>query len=70
VRDPAKELAWITWLDTRVENATAGLKEYSVTETRCRAIWLHLQWLRRAKNLIPPIFTHVKALRGQKIVRH
>ncbi|KAJ6603628.1 hypothetical protein DFH09DRAFT_1124738 [Mycena vulgaris] len=66
-RDPAKELAWKTWLDMRVENAAAGLKEYAVTETRCRAIWLHLLWLRRAKDSIPPILTHVKALRGQTV---
>ncbi|KAJ6471749.1 hypothetical protein C8R47DRAFT_1324836 [Mycena vitilis] len=63
--------SWKTWLLTSASNiATSATlcKERSVRRRTCRAIWLHIMWLRREKKLIPQAqMNNVKALRAQAL---
>ncbi|KAJ7663319.1 hypothetical protein DFH06DRAFT_347582 [Mycena polygramma] len=63
--------SWTLWLLTSASNiagAATICKERSVRRRTCRAIWLHIMWLRREKKLIPQTqMTNVKALRAQSL---
>ncbi|KAJ7146678.1 hypothetical protein C8R44DRAFT_724421 [Mycena epipterygia] len=61
---------WTNWLlhsHSSVTKTTLLLKASAVVEMTCRAIWLHIMWLRREKKQISAVGLNVRAFRAQKI---
>jgi hypothetical protein len=60
---------WTEWLLCSYFEANRTSQFRSAAAVTFRAIWLHLEWLRREKKLINAIRVNVGYMRARKIVR-
>ncbi|KAJ6549046.1 hypothetical protein DFH09DRAFT_1169621 [Mycena vulgaris] len=59
---------WTKWLvSSSVAEAAPLFQGNSVKAMTCRAIWLHIMWLKTAKKIVHPVGLNVRAMRAQKI---